>query len=94
MLYLEYSVSGLTSIDTDATGAIASGEITTLAHEVRDHSVECRRLVSNAGLSSAESAEVLGSLWDNVSIKLESNAALSFACNGNVEEDGGVLHRQ
>jgi hypothetical protein len=48
-----------TSINTDTTSAISSCEITTLAHEIRDHSVECRFLVSDTLLPSAESAETV-----------------------------------
>jgi hypothetical protein len=85
--------SRLTSVDADATSAVASGEITALAHEIRDDSVECGGLVSNASLPSAESTEVLGSLWYDISVKLESDAARSSASNRDIEEDLRVLHR-
>ena len=43
---------------------IATGEVTTLEHELRDDTVERRALVSEALLTSAESAEVLSGLGD------------------------------
>lgn len=82
-----------TSVDADAASAVASGEITALAHEIRDDSVERGRLVSNASLTGAESTEVLGSLWHYISIKLEGDAAGSCASNRDIEEDLRVLHR-
>ena len=82
----------LTSINADTASAIASGEVTALAHEVRNHSVEFGGLVSDAGLASAKGTEVLSSLWDSVGVKLEGDAALCLAGNLDVEEYGGVLH--
>lgn len=42
---------------------VACREVTTLAHEVRDHTVERRCLESEALLARAERTEVLGRLW-------------------------------
>ena len=49
-------------------------------------------LVSDASLASAKSAEVLCSLGNYIGVELKGNAALSFASDLNVEENGGVLH--
>lgn len=43
-----------------------TGEVTTLEHEVGDHTVESRAGVAEALLASAESTEVGGGLGDNV----------------------------
>lgn len=50
---------------------VATGEVTSLEHEVRNDAVECRASVSEALLAGAESTEVLGSLWDNIVVELE-----------------------
>lgn len=62
------------SVDALSTAAITSGEVSTLAHELLDHSVESRALVvqglarlAHTLLSSAQSTEVLGSSWNNIS---------------------------
>jgi len=78
VLELEVLIVKLFTVDALSTSAIASGEITTLDHKRLDDSVEGGALVvkRDAGLalalfSSAESPEVLGSLWDNVIVLLE-----------------------
>jgi hypothetical protein len=54
---------------------VATGEVTTLEHEVRDDTVELGARVAEALLASAESAEVLDGLGDNVVEELEVDAA-------------------
>jgi hypothetical protein len=54
---------------------VATGEVTTLEHEVRDDTVELWARVAEALLASAESAEVLDGLGDNVIEELEVDAA-------------------
>ena len=54
---------------------VTAGEVTTLKHELWDDTVEGGTLVSETLLTSAESAEVLGSLWDNIVVKIEVDAA-------------------
>ena len=58
------------SVDT----YVAAGEVTTLEHELRDDAVEGRASISEAFLASAESAEVLSGLWDDVVVKIEVDA--------------------
>lgn len=53
---------------------VATSEVTTLKHEVRDDTVEGRALVTEALLASAESTEVLGGLGDNVIKEVEVDA--------------------
>ena len=59
MLQLEVFVLKLLAIDALATSAVALGEVTTLAHEVRNDTVEGRALVTKPFLPSAQSTEVL-----------------------------------
>lgn len=61
------------TIDALTTTAITSGEVTTLAHELLNHSVESRALVvqglatlAHALLTSAQSTEVLASPRNNI----------------------------
>lgn len=57
---------------------VATGEVTTLEHEVRDDTVERRALVAETLLAGAESAEVLGGLGDLVIVEVEVDAALVY----------------
>jgi hypothetical protein len=54
---------------------VATGEVTTLEHELGDHTVELGASVAEALLAGAESAEVLGGLGDNIIVKSEVDAA-------------------
>lgn len=54
---------------------VATGEVTTLEHELWDDAVESRAGITEALLASAESAEVLSGLWDNIIVEVEVDAA-------------------
>jgi len=70
----EVLIGELLTVDGLATGAVATGEVTSLKHELRNDTVESRTRVSETLLAGAESTEVLGSLWDDVVIKDEVDA--------------------
>ena len=53
---------------------VAASEVTTLEHELRNHTVELAALVAEALLAGAESAEVLHGLG-HVVVELEVDAA-------------------
>lgn len=55
---------------------VATGEVTTLKHELGDDAVELGARVAEALLARAESTEVLGRLGDDVVEELEVDAAL------------------
>ncbi|TLS29117.1 hypothetical protein PpBr36_00063 [Pyricularia pennisetigena] len=90
VLDLEVLVGKLLAVDGLATSAlqqktglsidggityVATGEVTTLEHEVWDDTVEAGALVaSNVGLANAEAPEVVGSLGDYVIVQLEDDA--------------------
>jgi len=57
---------------------VATGEVSTLEHELGNHTVELGALVAEALLAGAESTEVLNGLRDNIVEKLEVDAALLF----------------
>lgn len=70
MLQLEVLILELVTIDGLATSAIVVGEITSLAHELRDDTMESGSLVTETALASAQSPEVLSGTGHNVSAEL------------------------
>jgi hypothetical protein len=60
---------------------IATGEITTLKHEVGNNTVEGRILIAEALLAGAESSEVLGGLGDVFVVEDKVDAA-GLVCQG------------
>lgn len=54
---------------------VATGEVTTLEHELGDHTVELGAGVAEALLAGAKSAEVLSSLGDSLIVEGEVDAA-------------------
>jgi hypothetical protein len=58
---------------------VATGEVTTLKHELRDDTVELGARVAESLLTSAESSEVLRGLGNNIVEELEVDAA-SLLC--------------
>ena len=67
------------------------GEITTLAHEAWDDTVEARARISVTILTRAQLAEVLGSLRHNVIVELEFDSACICATNSHVEVEVRTL---
>lgn len=61
--------------------------VTSLKHELRDDSVEWRLGVSESLLSSAESSEVGGRLWNYLVIELELDSSNLGAIGRNFEKD-------
>lgn len=59
------------SIDGLASSAVVVGEVTALAHEVRDDAMESRALESVALLAGAQSTEVFACLRSNIGAKLK-----------------------
>lgn len=58
-------------------------EIATLEHESRNNSMEAATLIAKPFLARAKSAEILSSLWHNVSVELENDSS-RWACAGQV----------
>jgi hypothetical protein len=77
--------SELLAVDRLATSAVALGEVTTLEHELGDHTVEAWASVAVAVLASAELAEVPGRLGHDIIVELEDDAAGVFLADGDVE---------
>jgi hypothetical protein len=67
----------LVSINTRTSCAILVGDISSLHHKLRDHSVENLSLIAEPSLviSSTYLSEILSSLWGFVLKKLENDSA-------------------
>ena len=90
---LEVLIRELLAVDGLASGAVAAGEVTRLAHEVRDDAVEDAVLVAEGLarpadplLAGAQRAEVLARLRCDVDAELERDAADGRAADAHVEE--------
>ena len=82
MLGSEVLICEFGSVDGFSTGAIEGGEVSSLAHEAGDDSVENGAFVVEwlAGLASAfftgaKSSEVLSSFRDNVVVQFEDDSS-------------------
>ena len=91
-LQLEVFVGELGAVDRLSSGTVVVGEVSSLAHEVGDDTVELAVLVPESLLSGAERTEVLGRLGHNVGAELHDNATSGAASNGHVEEHLGESH--
>jgi len=90
-------VGELLSVDGLATTAIATSEVSALAHEAGDHTVEGGALVvqglarlAGASLSGAQRAEVLGGLGGVVGEQLHGDATGGDATDSHIKEHSGV----
>jgi len=98
VLQLEVLVSKLSAVDGLAARAVALGEVTTLEHEVLDHTVENAALevqgltrLADSLFTSAKRAEVLRRLRDDIGEELEGDAAGRLTANGDIEKDLRLL---
>ncbi len=69
---------------------VATGEVTTLEHELRNHAMELGTSISKSLFAGAKSTEILGSLGDNIIIEIEVDAAALFCpvvSTGPLKED-------
>merc|ERR1712018_1057371 len=82
----------LVAIDGLSSSSIAGSEVSPLAHEVGDHSVEGGALVAESLLSSAQSTEVLSSLVDNIIPQLHDDFANWGAICGHIKENSCGCH--
>jgi len=88
----EVLVFELVSVDGLSTSSVVVGEVSSLAHEVRDDTVEGGSLVTEPLLSSAQSAEVLCGLGNHIRSQLHDDPAEGGAIGGHVEENPGSCH--
>ena len=85
------------AINRFSSGTIVVCEISSLTHELRDHTMEGGTLVSISCFTSTKLAKVFCCLWCYISTKLKSNTANIFTTNFHVKKDCYVqrtrLHR-
>jgi len=86
---LKVLVTEFLAVDGLATGAIVSGEITALKHELRDHTVETGACIAEAILASRELSEVSCGFGDFVVKQLENDSTSRLTVDGDVEVDVG-----
>mmetsp|Transcript_85614 Transcript_85614/g.174754 ORF Transcript_85614/g.174754 Transcript_85614/m.174754 type:complete len:230 (-) Transcript_85614:91-780(-) len=94
MFHLEIFIRKLLSINGFSTSSIASCEVATLTHELRDNPVEAATLIVQglsglalALLSSAEGSEILSCLWHLLSIKAHKNSTKLLTIQGDLHKD-------
>jgi len=92
MLQLEVFVTELLAEDALTTGTVLVGEVTSLAHELGNDSVEWRSLVTDTFLTGAESSEVFTGLGDNVITKFHNDATKRLAIGSDIEEASDGTH--
>lgn len=85
----EVLVTEFFTIDGLATSAIVVCEITSLQHEVGDHSVEGGALVTEALLASAQGAEVFTGLRGNICSQLNNDSSQCRTISAYVEINSG-----
>merc|ERR1711865_1257729 len=83
----EVLVLELGAVDGLAAGTVVVGEVTALAHEVGDDTVEGGALEAEALLAGAQDAEVLRGLGHDVGAQLHHNATQVLAACCHLEED-------
>merc|ERR1719476_983324 len=95
----EILVGELASIDGLAASAVASGEVASLAHEVRDDPMESAALevqwlarLPRALLASAEAPEVLDGFGGNVTAELHDDSSCAIPPDRHVKEDTDPRH--
>jgi len=96
---LEVLILELLTVNALTAGAVMSGEITALTHEVFDDPVEGTAFVvkwltrlCHSLVTSAKSAEVLGGSWHDVVEELKDDSASFIAADLNVKIHFWVCH--
>ena len=82
---LEVLIGELVSIDGLSSGSVVVGEVTSLAHEIGDDTVEAGSLVSESLLAGAQSTEVLGGLGNNIGSQLHGDSSSGLSANGDIK---------
>lgn len=83
----EPTICELLAIYGLSSSAIPFGEVTPLNHEVFNHAVEGRVLVSKTFLARAQCPKVLDRLGDSLAIESEFDSAKELVSMTDVEED-------
>ena len=81
VLELEVLILEFVSVDGLSSSSVVVGEVTSLAHEIVDDTVERGSLVSESLLSCAQGSEVLSGPWDNISTELQMELFFRIVAN-------------
>lgn len=88
----EVLVVELGAVDGLASGTVVVGEVSALAHEVRDDAVEGGVLEAETFLARAERPEVFGCPGDHVGAQFHGNATQGLSVGFDVEEHFRIRH--
>jgi len=90
MLQPKVLICKLFPVDTFSTSSIVSGEISTLAHELSNNTVEGGPLVAKTFLTCAQRSEVLSSPRDNTVFKCHLNPPKRSTVSCHIEVHNGI----
>merc|ERR1719370_1801259 len=85
-------VGELVAVDGLAAGAVAAGEVTSLAHEAGNDAMEGGALVAEPLLPGAEGPEVLAGFGHDVRVQRHHDAPGLRSADRHVKEDFGFRH--
>eukprot|EP00051_Salpingoeca_urceolata_P027844 m.483572 g.483572 ORF g.483572 m.483572 type:complete len:396 (-) comp22984_c0_seq1:55-1242(-) len=98
VLDLKVFIVKLFPVNRFAPRPVLRRKVTTLAHETGDDTVKGAALVvqrlarcARPLFAGAQGAKVFSSLWDDIGVELEDNAALKLAADRDVEEHTGAF---
>lgn len=74
------------AVDGLATSAVVVGEVATLAHEIRDDTVEGGALVAETLFTCTQGTEVLSRLWNDIGTELDNDAAHGLVIGRHIEK--------
>merc|ERR1719291_482555 len=99
VLVLEVFIWELFAVDRFTTSTVATGEVTTLKHELWNDTMEARSLemqclarLAHALFTGAQSAEIFSGLRNFICVKFHGDAASWLATDGGVEKYLRVTH--
>jgi len=92
VLQLEVLVLKFVSVDGLSAGAVVVGEVTALAHELRNDAVEGAGLEAEALLAGAQGAEVLRGLGHNIAAQLHDDPPDRGTVRGDVHKNARQRH--
>jgi hypothetical protein len=81
---------GTASQELYSRRTIVVGKVSTLTHEIRNHTVEARALVPEAFLPSAKCAKIFRCLGSDALIEFHDNTASRGSTDANVEKYLGI----
>lgn len=78
MLQCEVLIFKLVSVDGFSSSAIMIGEISTLAHEVGDDTVENASFIPKTFFACTQGTEIFSCFWYNITAKLSMKKSISI----------------